>query len=233
MKNKIIVLGDTHGINSWKKIVNQTFDKVVFIGDYFDSFHVSAREQMQNFSDIIEFKKKNLDKVVLLLGNHDYHYLEGSNEHYSGFQYYSCGQISDMVHNALDKGYVDLCHVDGKYLFTHAGVTKTWAKANNIVSQNKDLNYSFKRLFKQNIKTFGFNKNGRDNSGDDMCQGPLWVRPKSLEEDLFDSYVQVVGHTPIKKIKITESIIYIDTIETSRKYLVIENGIALIKQLDT
>ncbi len=36
---KTIVIGDIHGRTSWKDIIEkeQTWDKVIFIGDYFDS----------------------------------------------------------------------------------------------------------------------------------------------------------------------------------------------------
>jgi len=35
---RIIALGDTHGRTDWKQITaRERFDKVVFIGDYFDT----------------------------------------------------------------------------------------------------------------------------------------------------------------------------------------------------
>ena len=39
---KVIVLGDTHGRDIWKKIVeaNPDADLFIFIGDYFDSFNI-------------------------------------------------------------------------------------------------------------------------------------------------------------------------------------------------
>ena len=56
---KTIVLGDIHGRNVWKDIVFQEqADRVIFIGDYFDSFDIGPAEQMLNFKDIIEFKEK-------------------------------------------------------------------------------------------------------------------------------------------------------------------------------
>jgi hypothetical protein len=43
---------------------------------------------------------------------------------------------------------------------------------------------------------FGF-KSGdrRDKYGDDVTQGPLWVREKSLQEDGLKDYVHIVGHS--------------------------------------
>lgn len=49
--------------------------KVIFIGDYFDSHdEYSTVEQIQNFKDIIEYKTNSTKKVIMLIGNHDYHY---------------------------------------------------------------------------------------------------------------------------------------------------------------
>jgi predicted MPP superfamily phosphohydrolase len=71
----ICAIGDIHGNPLWEKIVEKESDNsdlIVFLGDYFDSFSYSTVEQIHNFLKIIEFKKKNNDKVILLIGNHDW-----------------------------------------------------------------------------------------------------------------------------------------------------------------
>lgn len=84
---KIIAIGDIHGNSIWKDIVaSTTFDKVVFIGDYFDSFTIPYQQQIENFKEILDFKRSNINKVVLLAGNHDYHYMNSVTETYSGYQ---------------------------------------------------------------------------------------------------------------------------------------------------
>lgn len=60
---KTIVLGDIHGRRVWMDVVNtQTFDKVVFLGDYVDSFDVSGKDQLENLMDIVAFKKAVLKR---------------------------------------------------------------------------------------------------------------------------------------------------------------------------
>ena len=85
---RIIALGDTHGRTDWKEIIaKETFDKIVFHGDYFDTHDkISFEQQMNNFIDIINYKRENVDKVILLLGNHDHHYLASTNVTGSGLQ---------------------------------------------------------------------------------------------------------------------------------------------------
>jgi len=96
---RIIALGDTHGRTDWKQIIsNEKFDKVVFMGDYFDTYEdISPEQQKENFKDIIAYKKANMNKVVLLFGNHDFHYLRNINETYSGYQQWQKNRHSRVI----------------------------------------------------------------------------------------------------------------------------------------
>ena len=97
--NKTIVIADVHGRDHWKQIVAQEkdADTVIFLGDYFDSFDISAVEQMHNFKEIVEFKETSFTnagtedqhktRVIMLIGNHDYHYFpEIGDSSTSGYQ---------------------------------------------------------------------------------------------------------------------------------------------------
>ena len=86
--NKLVAIGDIHGRDTWKQIVEQEQpDTVVFVGDYFDSYDIPGIDQIHNFKNIIQWKLDNPQcKVVLLVGNHDFHYMSTCNEYYSGFQ---------------------------------------------------------------------------------------------------------------------------------------------------
>jgi len=73
---KTVFIGDIHGRSIWKQIVEQEKpDRVIFVGDYFDSFDIPGIDQIHNFKEIIHFKKTSGIEVVLLVGNHDYHYM--------------------------------------------------------------------------------------------------------------------------------------------------------------
>ena len=77
-KRLIVVIGDIHGRDTWKDIVKRHPNayKFVFVGDFFDSFKLSVEVMLNNFKEISDFKKENPDKVILLCGNHDFHYLK-------------------------------------------------------------------------------------------------------------------------------------------------------------
>jgi hypothetical protein len=72
------LIGDIHGRNAWRQLVRTDMINI-FLGDYLDPYD---RDDLQadsteydNLQDIIRFKQQNPDTTVLLLGNHDLHYL--------------------------------------------------------------------------------------------------------------------------------------------------------------
>lgn len=221
---RIIALGDTHGRNHWKQIINQEpFDKVIFIGDYFDTHEdITPEKQISNFEDIITFKKAHRDKVILLFGNHDYHYLKTSNEIYSGYQREQHVNIQDIIHSALDAGLLQMCFVWQHFLFSHAGITKTWCSNNHIHLNTIDVSINNLFISQPQAFKFAWGKN-QSASGDDVEQSPIWVRPNSLYIDKVDSYIQIVGHTTQLKLMLDNDVLLIDTLGTSMEYLIIED----------
>ena len=113
---KTIFLGDTHGRATWKDIITkENPDRVVFIGDYFDSFDIGGAEQMHNFKEIIEFKEQAKDKeVIMLIGNHDYHYYPGG-ETYSGYQHGAAPAIRQLLED--NKHHLQMCYQLDNILF--------------------------------------------------------------------------------------------------------------------
>ena len=236
---KTIVLGDTHGLDVWKKIVkHENADRVIFIGDYFDSFNIPHSDQINNFLDIIEYKKSSGKKVIMLIGNHDYHYMRDIDENYSGFKAQYKPAISFLLED--NKEHLQMAYQTDDFLFTHAGVssdfmdrafTNGW-RVENIAD---DLN----ELFKYKPLSFSFGKFRNpefniDPYGDNKEQSPIWIRPKSLMQSNRDTLrkevIQVVGHTVIKEMDIKgkatgNRYFLIDCLEMSGEYLIIENGI--------
>lgn len=224
---KIIALGDTHGRKAWEKIVaDNDFDKVVFLGDYFDTHEgVPADMQIIVFQELISFKRQNLEKVVLLLGNHDYHYIDPTWEKYTGFQPAYAEEIGNLLIDALEEKLIQITYTWKQYVFIHAGLTKTWCMDNRV--DLKDLERSLNGLFISDPEAFMFTCGiFGDPSGDDTMQSPIWVRPRSLLKDRLDKFIQVVGHTPQDNVRVTDGIVFIDCLGTCMEYLVIEDEIS-------
>ena len=87
---KLVIIGDIHSRAVWRKIVNDNpdADKFIFLGDYFDSHEKKyyPSKQVFNFKEILKLQESlGDDRVILLLGNHDYHYMN-SQKHYTGYR---------------------------------------------------------------------------------------------------------------------------------------------------
>lgn len=233
---RIVALGDTHGRDHWKQIVkdNPDADKFVFIGDYFDSWGLTFETQMQNFKDIIDFKKANLDRVVLLIGNHDFHYMPVAQESYSGYQVEHALEIGAILEWAMYYGLMQMAFESDDFLYTHAGVTKTWV-SKWVNGDWPTISDFINNLWLVSPEAFRFC--GFDNTGDNVTQSPIWVRPKSLLVDHIDGYDQVVGHTTFHSINPLGdggvAIYPIDCLATrmSSEYLEINDGLVKIKKL--
>lgn len=209
MTKRVLVIPDVHGSLHWKACLNKIddFDFIVQLGDWFDQWHNDwvQVDQIDNLREFIEFKKKYPKKVYALVGNHDLGYL--IREEMSGHQKYKEIDIREAMIEFAP--YMDIaCKID-KYVYSHAGFTKTWMKKHHYKTI-EDVNAAF---HDSSYEAFRFN--GIDAYGDDITQGPTWIRPRALCTDAFFKY-QIVGHTefkdgPVKLINKNAEVIAIDT----------------------
>jgi len=228
---KIIAIGDIHGRKVWEEIVKESADRYVFIGDYFDTHGTeTAHQQMVNFEKILDFKEANPTKVVLLIGNHDFHYLTvAGRDRYSGFQDHHWEMIRELLEPAIEHGYLQMAYEEDGVLYTHAGVTKTWYKGIDLgLAPAKNINRAFASV--PELFRFTMGKNASP-YGDDVTQSPIWVRPESLEEDAIGGYKQVVGHTQGEDIILQGNFAFIDALGTSGEFLEVDNGKFKIRKI--
>ncbi len=239
---KIVILGDSHGRDTWKEIVDKEKpDQLICLGDYFDSFNITAEVQINNFLDLIEYKKSGKLEVILLIGNHDSPSYIDNPGITSGYQKGAATAIKQVL---LDnKEHLQMCYIlpikyellgyTDKLLFTHAGVSEVfldysgWDKKQDIAEFLNDL-YKYKPL--------SFMFMGVDHYGDDITQTPVWIRPKSLvlsSPNLMKEYIQIVGHTTQSEgiLVVGNRYIFADALG-KKEYIVIENETLTIKQLD-
>jgi len=241
--SKIIAIGDIHGSPLWKEIVIRHKDEdciFVFMADYFDSYDYSTVEQLYNFNEIIEFKKANPEKVILLIGNHDWEYFPEKQDKglMSGFQGRAAVINIGYILN-INREFLQAAFSYNNLLFSHAGISIDWMKL--IVEHTPmDLpdeynayeiaaftNYIFQ--YKPNFFNF---ISGGDKYGNDFYQSPFWIRPKALMrncKDIRKNLIQIVGHTKQNQIDIkgkatSSRYFFIDTLNSNNEYLVIENN---------
>ena len=144
MTKRILVLPDVHGRLFWKEPVQKyidVVDRVVFLGDYLDPYgdeggDYDAESIFENLKEIVELKRNNMDKVVLLKGNHDQHYAsELFNELAGGTRQDRNNWNRNHEFFKQNKDLFGIIHkeeVNGiPYIFSHAGVTLYWLKKVN------------------------------------------------------------------------------------------------------
>jgi hypothetical protein len=95
------------------------------LGDYLDPYtEILQNNLIDNLKEIIQLKKERGDDVILLLGNHDFHYLDLNIYPYCRFD----NEIEEAAH-ALFSENRDLflfAYQENKHIFTHAGISEKW-----------------------------------------------------------------------------------------------------------
>jgi hypothetical protein len=248
---KLVAIGDIHGRDIWKQIIakEQDADEFVFVGDYFDSFTIKGPDQINNFLDIIEFKKQSKVPVTLIIGNHDHHYYPGVDDSgTSGYQTLLAPSIKHVV--GENKQYLQAAYQVGEFVFTHAGLSSEWLDDSivmwdvpNLAMYVNDLfYYQPQKLAYRSYKQVGDQVYGAQGYGNETFQGPLWIRPAALmnanKKTLRKKIIQVVGHTPQDNIDIEGKATggryyFIDTLEYNQgQYLIVEDGVVSLGKLE-
>lgn len=221
---KICVLGDIHGLKSWRVIVateRENVDRFIFLGDYVDDkAHGSTPEQQaDNLRDILNFANE-FQAVDLLVGNHDMQYAGGSKCNTPSTELEVL--VHDMIVQGIEKGTLKVSVQYGKYLFSHAGVSREWMNLHGIKDTSEINN-----LFRENIELVNLQTINGISSEDNIFQSPLWIRAKNgLYKSPLPNLTQVVGHTRKTSIEITEqpNSRYIFTDTQLAEYIIIDTN---------
>jgi hypothetical protein len=200
LRMKIITIGDLHGLDNWKSIDPKKYDKIIFLGDYVDSFIVIDKKIVRNFSEVIAFKHKWFDKVILLIGNHEMSYMSPQYRS-TGYRHAIAGDIKKLLvdHYELFK----IAWQYNNYLWTHAGMHQEFYNEKilpKITDPPENLSDALQELYENGyppIFEVGYERGGDIND----IGGPLWLDEKLLVENPLKGYHQVVGHSPVNTIK--------------------------------
>jgi len=198
-----ITIGDIHGINIWKDVNIDEYDKVIFVGDYVDSFDVSSGEIMYNLLEIIRLKEANPDKVILLLGNHDLQYMFSYVKYgCSGYRpemYPGLQQVFNDNKNLFDPSY-SIEKDDQTYLWTHAGIHQGWYDQYFYpkfiyLQQDKDLSLTQLIRIAFNREEYSLFQVGRLRGGYEDVGGIFWADKRLTSQKPMKNLHQIVGHT--------------------------------------
>lgn len=219
---KIAIIGDIHGRTNWQKIPLDNYDKIVFLGDYFDPYGLYTTEQLiDNFQEIMFLKARFPDKIITLFGNHDLSYVNEFVNH-CRFRPDVYDLMCDNFRELVYKDKLSLCCFIDNFIFSHAGFTKTWVSNSKLPLDEYYLNLDFKNsVLSGKIDKYDFILKhwSQSSYGDDIFQGPLWVRESSLNFDKVDDYIQIIGHTRSKDFQDYDRIYMCDSLDWNLYYV--------------
>ena len=191
---KTLILGDIHGRNCWKDIIkHENPDLTIFLGDYVSTHEgIDSITQITNLENILQYKERNKDNVILLRGNHDMQHL--------GYSWAECSGYHQQVEEYMIKNkdrFLNLSQwieVRCGVIYSHAGVSEVWMKQSG-----------FENIYKVNqaqpSELFAFTPSKMsDYYGISTTQPCTWIRPQTLADCMYGLFTQVVGHTPVKSI---------------------------------
>ena len=203
MENNLIIIPDVHGRGFWRNAVEKHPDgRFIFLGDYLDPYGhegVTTEEAFRGLEDIVRFKEEHPDRVTLLWGNHDLHYLYpelmGSRYDFSRAERFG-HYFQD--HQTLFKMADETEAAGRRFLFSHAGVGMEWLRHNFPDLRAEDVNAN---LLNDLVGHPAFLSALADVSayrgGDKEFGSMVWadVQEQGEDENRLPGIVQVFGHT--------------------------------------
>lgn len=166
---RVLAVGDIHTkiwiIKAVEEIIDD-YDAIVFVGDYADDWNATPQMAINTWAHLRDLQQRYPEKVRLVLGNHDYIYVNYTKTGQSGYNKFTQTLIDMPESRGLRNWLKDLpivVDLDG-VKYSHAGITETF---------NEE--YTAEHLWEDN--------------------SPLWARPYSSAYRYLD-ITQVFGHTP-------------------------------------
>lgn len=231
---KILVIGDVHCRNFWRKAIDNNIgkvEKVIFLGDYLDPYPNEFEENPDSMEgidfyddythmlyDIINLKRNEPEKYILLTGNHTDSYI------WTTFPAASRTNRRDWKrYNEFYLEYLNLFNlvwIQDNVIFSHAGITQNWA---NIVWEKlefpedefpdiKEVAQTLKDTPLKNFNSsyqFLIGNISFYRGGDSSCGSCEWADIREhihkingagqITPNKYEGIYQVFGHTQLKK----------------------------------
>lgn len=207
---KVLIVPDVHGRVFWRDILpfveSDEYKKIIFLGDYLDPYSdegITEESAITQFLDIIELKDKYPNKIILLLGNHDLGYLD--------MNICECRMMYDdydAIHNILysDRESFNITYKIDKYLFSHAGFTRTFLNILKDTFMDDDVNACIDTLndwfhhggkhYKTILHLMGYV--GRERWGSHPTGSCVWADTnETLVGNPLENNIQIFGHTKL------------------------------------
>ena len=141
---RILVVGDIHAkiwiIEKVAKVI-EDYDKVIFCGDYADDFSASPQDTLNTWNALKDLQTKNQDKIELVIGNHDYIYVNDTPSLQSGYNPITRVLIDSPENKDLKEWLIGLpviIEIDG-VAYSHAGIANQWSGVEDVTGLWNDI----------------------------------------------------------------------------------------------
>ena len=192
-----VVFGDIHGSTYWKTVVEENPScRYIFLGDYLDPYeNISCNQLINNLKEIIQLKKERNDDVVLLLGNHDVHYIRLDID--------PCCRFDEVIAKDAYYLFTENIHLftyafqEGNRIFTHAGISEKWFFEDFGGDTEKNIAEQLNNPHPDQLPALyrcGWYRGGDINA----VGGIFWADIDELNVPLR-GYIQFVGHNRVGK----------------------------------
>lgn len=206
--SKVLVIPDVHLkpkiFDEAEKILDSgKVYSAIQLGDIADDFGATYDDYEATFKKAIEFAKK-FPTTKWCWGNHDFAYAHDI-WNITGNQFWA----KEIVNNSLNEinkiSPLKVVHKIDNVIFSHAGITDFFTEVCNSEKTEKNLDEDF---IINEINAMDVDTLWSDDS-------PLWTRPQIYRIKMYDK-IQVIGHTPTKKITQGYNWISTDVYSTTR-----------------
>ncbi len=212
--SKVLVIPDVH-LKPWMFdqahdiMENTDCEIAVCLGDIVDDWGCEHDVKLyeETLKKAIRFASRYPD-TFWCLGNHDLAYMWDQYDH-PGYSSYAADTVCDMFETLRDTlespENLAIIHKMDNVIFSHAGICTSFVEA-FLYDVMDDIDYVI-----DTINGFGAQEMWVDDS-------PIWVRPQDwdLTADMLypQGFLQVVGHTPVKRIVEQDNMITLDVFST-------------------
>lgn len=213
MKNRVLVIPDIHlkpqlFDRAEKILLSGQADFAIQLGDLVDDWKKEYDFVLyaSTVSRAIEFNKKFPD-TLWCMGNHDFGYYDIS---YGRKESGHSRAQEDIMRHALyefaEAGIIqEVIHIVGNVIFSHAGLTHDWVhrQFDLLCMSREPSNSGLLRVVNYASRDELWSENS-----------PLWARPQFTNEKLYGNKLQVVGHTPMPRVKLANNVLSTDVFST-------------------
>ena len=202
-KEELIIIPDVHGRDFWRDAVRENpGGRFIFLGDYLDPYGdegVTLPEAFRGLQEIVSLKEAHPDRITLLWGNHDLHYLYpelmGSRYDWTHAER-NARFFSD--HQALFSMAYETRVAGRRFLFSHAGVGKGWVLGNWPSLHMDELSAGlFNEMTGHPSFMSALGEASAYRGGDNPYGSMVWADCLEQEEteNRLPGIVQIFGHT--------------------------------------